>query len=99
MTKQIGLSAKNNYLSVRFTLQPGTAFQNPCIMKLMIKTRSVYPFYTNNGVTSCTPCRQKIIESELRLKPNDLQPLRQSPTTLTEILAQRLHTRRSPGLV
>ena len=82
-----------------FTLQPGTAFQYPCRMKWMIKARNMSRWPTNNGATSCTPWRWKIIKSDLPLKSKYFQPLGKDWTTRSAMISLRLHTRRSTGLV
>ena len=61
MINLIGPPAKDNYLRVRCVLQLETTLQHPCRMKWTIKTRTIYPYSTNNGVTFCPPWRQKII--------------------------------------
>ena len=99
MINIIGHSGTNDYLSMRFALQPGTDFQNSCRMKCVIKTRNISPTPMNNSVPSCPPWRQNINESELHIKPKDLWTLRQIRTTMASMQAQKYHIRISQGLV
>ena len=97
--RQIGLSVTNNFLIMIFALLLSTYSQHPCRMKWVIKIRTITPFTTNIGVTSCPPCRWNIIKSKPRLKSKYLWSLSQRHPILIAMHIQSCQARRRQVLV
>ena len=86
-------------MRMRFLFQLDTDFQHPCIMIWMIRKKAIAPWPTKNGVTSCPPWGQNIIESKMWLKSKYLRPLRKHRLTQIAMQATGFPARRWPGLV